>query len=156
FLASDFNRNARNPAPTEFNSIAPGPAPAMSPPFFNSEVEAKLDPRNRIGGTGEDLFSGNYNFTLPLVNLPGRNGMDLSIPLSFNSLVWLRYGYALSFDYDYYPSLTPGFRIGFPELEGTYVINGVNTYIVHLPSGRRVEMRQVATNQFEAIDSSYL
>ncbi len=97
-----------------------------------------------------------YNFSLSLVSLPGRAGLDLNITLSYNSLIWLKHAGRMEFDYDYYPTLTAGFRTGFPEIEPPYYINGYQTYIVYLPSGRRVEMRQVATNRFEAIDSSYL
>ncbi len=128
----------------------------LTPPVFTSLVEAKLDPHNRTGSPGEDLFSGNYNWSLPLVSLPGRSGLDLDIRLSYNSLVWIRYLDRMSFDYDYYPTLTPGFRVGFPEIDGPYVVHGYDTYVVILPSGRRVEMRKVATNKYEAIDSSYL
>jgi len=153
FLAADADRAVGGTANNNFSNAT---AAAMPPPPFSSLVQAKLDPRYRIGGAGEDLFSGNYNFSLPLVSLPGRAGLDLNITLSYNSLVWVKFGNVIYYDYGYYPSLTPGFRIGFPEIDGPHSINYVNTYIVNLPSGRRVEMRQVAANKFEAIDSSYL
>jgi hypothetical protein len=136
--------------------MAASAAPSMPPPTFSTLIEAKLDPHNRVGGADIDFFSGNYNFTLSMVNLPGRNGLNVNIPLSFNSLVWIRYANVISYDYDYYPSLTPGFRTGFPEITGPYFVNGANAYVVSLPSGRHVEMRQVAANKYEAIDSSYL
>ncbi|QQS46043.1 MAG: hypothetical protein IPM66_19305 [Acidobacteriota bacterium] len=120
-----------------------GSAPSamvFTPPVFTSLVEAKLDPHNRTGSPGEDLFSGNYNWSLPLVSLPGRSGLDLDIRLSYNSLVWIRYLDRMSFDYDYYPTLTPGFRVGFPEIDGPYFVHGYDTYVVILPSGRRVEI----------------
>lgn len=131
-------------------------ATTLPPPAFGSLTEAKLDPRYRVGGSGEDMFSGNVNYSLPLVSLPGRAGLDLNLTLSYNSLVWIKFADGMYFDYDYYPTLTPGFRIGFPEVDGPHVVNSFNTFIVTLPSGRRVEMRQVSTNKYEAIDSSYL
>src|SRR5262249_8641164 len=153
FLAADSSRMAEVPA----NSNKAGAAGnLLALPPVTSLTEAKLDPRYRTGGAGEDLFSGNYNFQLPLVSLPGRAGLDLNIGLSLNSLPWIRYASTMYFDYDWYPSLTPGFRLGFPEIEGPYFVHNMNTYIVYLPSGRRVEMRQVASNRFQAIDSSYL
>ena len=49
-------------------------APPPPPPSFASLNEAKLDPHNRSGTGGEDLFSGNYHWSTPLVSLPGRGG----------------------------------------------------------------------------------
>jgi YD repeat-containing protein len=123
------------------------------PPTFGSVEEAKLDPRYRTGGAGEDLFSGNFHFSLPLLSLPGRNGLDVNLTLHYNSLVWIRHGNTIEFDYDYYPTLTPGFRLGFPELSGP-LWNG--TYMAILPTGRRVSLHPAGTNKYEAIDSSYL
>jgi YD repeat-containing protein len=140
-------------------ALAPVAAPPPPPPSFTSLPEALLDARNRTGSGGEDLFSGNYNFSVPLVSLPGRNGLDLNLSLSYNSLVWVRYNNTVSFEPDYYPSLTPGFRLGFPEISGPYWVSGWHTYIVTLPGGRRVAMRQTAVNNYvtyEATDSSGL
>src|SRR5262245_548781 len=157
FIASDLNRNTGNSTPAALNNTTAGAALAQSPPTFASIGQAMLDPRYRIGGAGEDLFSGNYNFTLPLVSLPGRAGLDLNITLSYNSLVWIKYSGAMEFEPDYYPSLTPGFRTGFPEIVPPLYISGINSsWLVYLPSGRRVEMRQVVTNRFQAIDGSHL
>lgn len=135
-----------------------GALAAAAPPNFTSPEEAKLDPRYRTGGDGEDLFSGNYHWSLPLVSLPGRNGLDLNLTLHYNSLVWIRHsGNIISFDYDYYPTLTPGFRLGFPEISGpATTIGSFETYIVILPTGRRVALRKVTTSRYEATDSSYL
>jgi len=130
----------------------------FAPPTYSTFAETKLDPRYRVGAPGEDLFSGNVNYSLPLVNLPGRAGLDVNITLSYNSLIWMKYNNRMQFDPGYYETLTPGFRLGFPEVEGPYTIATGETFIVTLPSGKRVEMRKVpsTTNQYEAIDSSYL
>jgi hypothetical protein len=53
---------------------------------------ARLDPANRTGSSGEDLASRNLNWSLPLVSLPGRAGLDLGLSLAYNSLVWTRSG----------------------------------------------------------------
>src|SRR5215207_9994446 len=45
-------------------------------------------PRNETGEPGEDLGSKNFNWSAPLVSLPGRAGHDLGLTLFFNSLVW--------------------------------------------------------------------
>lgn len=77
-------------AATAGNSLLPAAvapaAPPPLPPAFNTIQEAKLDPHNRIGTSGEDLFSGNYHWSTPLVSLPGRNGLDLNLSLHYNSL----------------------------------------------------------------------
>jgi hypothetical protein len=135
-------------------ALAPVAAPPPPPPSFTSLPEALLDARNRTGSGGEDLFSGNYNFSVPLVSLPGGNGLDLNLSLSYNSLAWVRSNGYIRFDYDHYPSLTPGFRLGFPELRGTYSINTAEDWIVFLPSGRRVGMYKDSTDTWESMDSS--
>ncbi|MFZ0750267.1 MAG: hypothetical protein WAM70_12970, partial [Pyrinomonadaceae bacterium] len=118
---------------------------------------ARLDPLNRTGTGGEDLLSNNFNWNLPLISLPGR-GLDLSLALSYNSLVWTRSGNYLDFDLDQ-GSIAPGFRIGFPVIEGPYS-NGqtnANFYLLVTPSSARVELRQVGTSTvYESKDSSYL
>ncbi|NOT61211.1 MAG: hypothetical protein HOP19_13410, partial [Acidobacteria bacterium] len=131
-------------------------AAAFTPPSFGTIEQAKTDPHNRIGKPGEDLFSGNYNYILPLVSLPGRGGHDLNIILSLNSLIWIRYQNRVAFDPDYYATLSPGFRTGFPELEGPYYLNNTYHYVAQMPTGERVLLKRVTTDTYEAIDSSYL
>jgi YD repeat-containing protein len=126
----------------------------------NTLSVARLDPSNRTGTGGEDLFSGNYNWTLPLVSLPGRSGLDLGLSLSYNSLVWTKLGTSsIYFDEDKgFPS--PGFRLGFPVVQAQFFneTTGKYAYLLVTPSGARVELRQVSagSNVYEAADSSYL
>ena len=120
---------------------------------------ARLDAVNRTGTGGEDLLSGNYNWTLPLVSLPGRAGLDLGLALSYNSLVWTRSGSSITYDADDgFPS--PGFRLGFPTIEPLFYNSqaGKYAYLLITPSGSRVELRQNDTNPsiYESADSSYL
>ena len=150
-----------SPLITHNSSLITSPAPPPPPPAFGSLNEAKVDPHTRIGTGGEDLFSGNYNWSLPLVSLPGRAGLDLNISLSYNSLVWVRHGSTMEFEPDYYQSLTPGFRLGFPTLENYYSYDGKYAYLITLPSGRRVPMISVGrtsstVNKYEAVDGSNL
>ena len=118
---------------------------------------ARLDPKNRTGGGGEDPLSRNYNWTVPLLNLPGR-GLDLGLSLSYNSLVWTKNGNFISFDEDGgFPG--PGFRLGFPVIQNQYFNPEVNknAFLLIMPDGSRVELRQVgATVFYEAADSSHL
>jgi len=120
---------------------------------------ARVDPMNETGGGGENPLSRNFNWSLPLVNLPGRAGMDLSLTLSYNSLVWTKIGSnAVWFDADHgFPG--PGFRLGFPIIQLPYLNpdTGKNTYLLIGTDGSRTELRQVGTTAlYEAADSSHL
>src|SRR6266540_2668249 len=59
---------------------------------------ALIDPNNSIGSPGEDLLSRNCNWSLPLLALPGRAGLDLGLALSLNSLVYTSAGSVMYFD----------------------------------------------------------
>jgi len=63
------------------------PSSGGPPSPSTNALSAQLEPRNRTGQTGEDLLSGNYNWSLPLLGLTGRAGHDLGLSLSYNSLV---------------------------------------------------------------------
>lgn len=120
---------------------------------------ARLDPANRTGGGGVDLVSRNFNWSLPLVNLPGRAGLDLALSLSYNSLVWTKSGNYVLFDGDGgWPA--PGFRLGFPVVQGMFYDAAAQkpAYMLITPSGARVSLRQAVADPkvYEAGDSSYM
>jgi YD repeat-containing protein len=119
---------------------------------------ARLNPLNRTGSGREDLLSNNFNWSLPLISLPGR-GVDLGLSLSYNSLVWTRAGNSIGFDLDQ-GSIAPGFRLSFPVVEGPYFNDQANAnfYMLVTPSGARVELRQNGSGStvYESKDSSYL
>lgn len=118
---------------------------------------ARLDQRTRTGVPGEDLFSRNFNWTLPVLGLSGRSGLDLGLALSLNSLPWTKVNTNMIFDADHgFPG--PGFRLGFPVIQKPYFnAQSVLSYLLVTPSGSRVELRGTATqNIFESRDSSYL
>lgn len=127
----------------------------------NSFSVERLDPRNRTGGGGGvDLLSGNVNWSLPLLGIKGRAGLDLGLALSYNSLVWTKSqdGTAIKFDADQ-GTPAPGFRLGFPVIQPRYYNSqlGANAYLLITPSGAHVELRQVGTSHvYESADSSYL
>jgi YD repeat-containing protein len=118
---------------------------------------ALIDPINSIGSPGENLLSRNCNWSLPLLALPGRAGMDLGLALSLNSLVYTRAGSVMHFDPDQ-GNPAPGFRLGFPEIRNAFFNTsaGAPSYLLSMPSGSRVEFRQINMNVYEAIDSSYM
>ncbi len=135
-------------------------APVMLPQGGPDFPAAMLSPTNRTGGSGEDLLSGNFRWSLGILGLSGRAGLDLGLGLSYNSLAtWVRSGNFIDFDYDNgFP--TPGFRLAFPVVDGYLYYNsqaGAYYYLLFTPSGQRVELRRTATaNVYEAVDSSYL
>ena len=129
------------------------------PPTAQDFAVARLDPANRTGESGIDLRSGNYNWSLPLVSLPGRAGLDLGLALTYNSRVWTKSGSSIMFDADH-GTPSPGFRLGFPVIQPRYFNSQIqkNAYLMVTPSGARVELRQTAAaaSVYESADSSYL
>lgn len=118
---------------------------------------ARTRPENETGDPGVTLGSRNFNWSLPLVSLPGRAGMDLSISLYYNSLVWTKQGNAIQYNADH-GTPAPGFQIGLPRLQSAYVDadSGGSAYLMVTPSGGRVEMKQVGTTGiYESADSAY-
>lgn len=119
---------------------------------------SRLDPINRTGGGGVDPLSRNFNWTLPLVSLPGRADHDLGLTLAYNSLVWTRDGGGITFDADR-GTPSPGFRLGFPVVQPRFFDpqTSKDTFLLITPTGARVGLRRVgASNVFESADSSYL
>jgi PKD domain-containing protein len=101
---------------------------------------ARLEPRNRTGQAGEDLLSRNFNWSTPILGLPGRAGLDLGLSLNYNSLIWTRVNSAMIFDADRgFPSA--GFRLGFPVIQEQFYNNQAhrNSYLMITPSGSRIE-----------------
>jgi YD repeat-containing protein len=138
-----------------FGDYSSGVVVALSPGNLNM---ALIDPINRIGGSpGEDLLSRNYNWSLPLLSLPGRAGLDLGLALSLNSLIYTRAGSVMYFD-AVQGDPAPGFTLGFPQIRNAFINTeaGAQSYLLTMPSGRRVEFRQISTNGYEAVDSSYM
>jgi YD repeat-containing protein len=130
-----------------------------SGPIDEDSSTARLDPMNETGGGGENPLSRNFNWNLPLVNLSGRAGMDLNLNLSYNSLVWTKMSAtAISFDDDNgFPG--PGFRFGFPVIQGPYqnAAVGKEAYLLIDSDGARTELRKVADSAlYESADSSHL
>jgi YD repeat-containing protein len=118
---------------------------------------ARLDAVNRTGAEGEDLFSGNFNWHLPILNLAGRAGLNLGLALTYNSLVWTKVGSAITYDADRgFPG--PGFRLGFPSIQGPFYNDqaALNSYLLILPSGAHVELRDAGNGIYQATNSSNL
>ena len=134
-------------------------SPLAVPPNVSCVPSAvRTLPANQTGQPGVDLGSRNFNWSLPLVGLAGRAGLDLGITLSYNSLVWTQDGGVVRFNADGGLAGAPGFHLGFPVVQASYVDAqaGVNAYMMIAPSGARVELRQVgASNVYESADGGY-
>src|SRR2546422_1023614 len=92
-----------------------------------------------------------------IVRSAGRAQLDLNLTLSYNSLVWTRADSQLNFDADRgHPS--PGFRLGFPTIQGRYRTNdGTWYYLLITETGERVQLRRTEmTSVYESTDASLL
>jgi hypothetical protein len=88
------------------------------------------------------MLTRDANWSLPLLSLPGRAGLDLGLVLSYSSQVWTVSDPYIYFDEDNgFPS--PGFRLGFPTVQRKIfdVQTAKNAYLFITGSGRRVEIR---------------
>jgi len=118
-----------------------------------------------VGGWSYNLDSGNYNFTLPVVSLPGRAGLNASLALSYNSQVWTKDASTntMVFNADRgFPA--PGWRLNFGsilirDLTGWYAnsITGKYAILYFAPDGTRHDLSYNTTSGlFESYDSSYI
>jgi RHS repeat-associated protein len=118
---------------------------------------ALLDPFNQ---PGNQLQSRDCEWSLPLVSLPGRAGLDLGLTLSYSSMVWTRVGSFMYFDADK-GDPSPGFRLGFPTIGDVFydAQAAINARMMVTSSGRRVEFRYLGNygsyNLYQTADSSY-
>ncbi len=118
---------------------------------------ARRRPINETGRPGVNLGSQNFNWSVPVLSLPGRAGLDLNLTLTYNSLVWTKDGSYIKFNADL-GTPAPGFRLGLPTLQQRFLNSqtGVYAYMMVTASGGRVELRQVgSSNIYESQDSSY-
>lgn len=70
----------------------------------------------------EGAGSGNFQFTAPVLSLPGR-GIDVSLGLTYKSRLWNKAGNSINFDIDRdWPA--PGWNLGFGKMAGMGVNNG--------------------------------
>jgi YD repeat-containing protein len=140
---------------TEFAGIVSTLTPSGSASSsVSSLVSARVDPFNQPGG---GLTARDAEWSVPLLSLPGRAGLDLGLSLSYSSMIWTHSGPYIYFDEDNsWPS--PGFHLGFPTIQEKYfdAQAGKNIYLL-ISGGSRVSLRQLGTsNIYEAADSSYL
>ncbi len=138
----------------EFAGIVATLTPSGSPSStVSSFASARVDPFNQ---PGNGLTSRDTEWSVSLLSLPGRAGLDLGLSLSYSSMVWTRSGPYIYFDEDN-GSPSPGFRLGFPTIQEKVFDAQAGDNVYLLIAGSRVSLRQVGTsNVYEAADSSYL
>src|SRR5687768_5636221 len=136
-------------------SIVPNGSPTAN---ATSLISARVNPKNQ---PGNGMLTRDGTWSVPLLSLPGRAGLDLGLGLSYSSMVWTRTGPDgpyIHFDEDNgFPS--PGFRLGFPTVQRKVfdAQTARNSFLFITAAGRRVDLRQVGTsNIYEAGNSSYL
>jgi RHS repeat-associated protein len=113
------------------------------------------------GGVSVNLDSRNFSFSTPLIALPGRAGLNLSLALTYNSRVWN----SLAYNADKgFPG--PGWRI-FGAIQGVSSSGNVGPYsnsttgkqsfLYITPDGTRHDLAYNSTSGlYESYDSSYL
>ncbi|MEK7830571.1 MAG: hypothetical protein AAB401_05755, partial [Acidobacteriota bacterium] len=118
-----------------------------------------------VGGVSYNLDSKNYSFSLPVMSLAGRAGMNVGLGLSYNSKVWTSDAATgtMIFNGDRgFPA--PGWQLGFGAIQirdgnGAYYnsTTGKSSIIFITPDGTRHDMGyNSASARFESYDSSYL
>ncbi|MGH9801468.1 MAG: hypothetical protein ACRD82_13975, partial [Blastocatellia bacterium] len=119
-----------------------------------------------VGGVGYNLDSRNYSFSLPVMSLAGRAGLNVGLGLNYNSKVWTKDSTTgtMIFNGDRgFPA--PGWQMGFGAIlikhssVGPYYnsVTGKNSIIFISPDGTRHDMGyNSALAKYESYDSSYL
>lgn len=160
-----FGLNLMRPVPKVAAAAAPMMMQSNWPVYSNLYTEL-AQRRNQQGTGGEDLYSGNYHWSLPIVGLPGRAGHDLGLTLSYNSHVWVRTDTGMRMlDYvDWYTEPGFGFSVGLPRLNSfQHAARGssvVNAFLFTLSSGRAIELirksNSASLGVFESMDGSLI
>lgn len=161
--SADKVRNTKSHVPTSLPApIRSNLAPICSDCFEAGGADpefsvARAEPRNETGQPNVDLGSQNFNWSLPLVSLPGRAGLDLNLTLYYNSLTWTRQGNSIQYNADDgFPG--PGFRLGVPIIQKRFYDSALGTYAYMMvtASGGRVKLVQIGgSNVYESFDGSY-
>lgn len=142
-------------------------------PGYNSIPDTRVTPKNergsqsayapRVSGSDTQPSAGavvagseSYNYAIGLLNLPGRNGLDVNLTLYYNSHVWTidKSGATpkATFNADRdFPSY--GFRLGYGYLENS---TADGNYILTESDGSKRLMTSNGNGTFDTTDSSYI
>jgi RHS repeat-associated protein len=113
----------------------------------------------RAGSLNDDvnLFSQDVSYSIPLLSLIGRGGLNLNLMLTYNSKVWIKSGSTIYLDGEQgWPA--PGWRLGFGRIDGVYSgPDSYNHYYYIAPDGSVHDLRYTSSSSlYESIDSTYL
>ena len=145
-------------------------SPPSAVPYNAAAYATRAGLRNSTGGTPlgsyaspascpmkVNLFSQNVSYSVPVLSLPGRAGLSLSLALAYNSKVWVKSGSTIYFDGDKgWPA--PGWRLGFGRIDGVYAGgDGYNHYYLIDGAGGVHDLRYNSIDSlYESTDSSYI
>ena len=97
--------------------------------------------------------SQSYSYAIPIVNLPGRNGLDVNLTLFYNSQLWTFTGSSVTYNADRdFPSY--GFRLGYGLIEAP--ASGSTSYILTEADGTKRELRLSSGSTYITVDASYM
>ena len=104
------------------------------------------------------IGSQSYSYAMPILNLPGRNGLDVNLTLFYNSAVWtidlVHRTATFNSDQDF-PNY--GFRLNYGTIEGPSLdSHGVQSYLLTEPDGTVRDLQYVSPTDFQSIDSSWV
>jgi len=100
------------------------------------------------------LGSQSYSYSIPILSLPGRNGLDLNLALFYNSGIWTvdAVNNRVTFNGDRdFPSY--GFRLGFGHIELDPAGSG---FVLTEPDGSKRQLIGQTSGAFATVDSSYV
>ncbi|MEQ1606438.1 MAG: RHS repeat-associated core domain-containing protein [Pyrinomonadaceae bacterium] len=86
----------------------------------NSNYATADDPVNWVGrpigaASKKGAANGNYNLTIPAVNLDGRGDLGINLNLEYNSRLWSKFGTEMTYNADSgYPA--PGWNLGYGKM----------------------------------------
>jgi RHS repeat-associated protein len=134
YAARPMSQNARGHSAT-FSQTAPG-SPRASATLAGSQ---------------------SYSYAIPILSLPGRNGLNVNLMLYYNSAVWTidlvnrRATFNADQDFPNY-----GFRLNYGTIEGPVTDGyGNQSYLLTEPDGTTRDMEYVTASDYQSIDSSW-
>ncbi len=81
-----------------------------------ANIEHAREPRNQRGDTpGIPRENSNFNIMAPIFSVPGKNGSNVALDMTYNSRLWTKLGSNISYDIDK-DALAPGWSFGFGKI----------------------------------------
>lgn len=143
------------PSPITFNAAAYADRASRANTTGISSLSSYVSPA--ACPVKANLFSQDVNYSVPLLSLIGRAGLNLNLTLNYNSKVWIKSGNTMYFDGEQsWPA--PGWRLGFGRIDGVFSgADGYNHYYYIAPDENIHDLRYNSSDSlYESTDSSYL